>query len=189
MVTQYTCIVWHVIYITIIQLYLQHRFHVRWAYKHIFLLDSDVKNNHKYKRFCFAKFLSLLSRRQCYDECLLNPLSRLLSRTCREYCLISHCILQGVLPEYFSRITNITSVGPLMESGHKSYDTDSVNGQTPLRVQTSIWTYSFMMEIVTGIRNLFKVNVISIFSLYDSVFKHNSQYGHIADTYYKYSLS
>ena len=27
-----------------------------------------------------------------------------------------------------------------------------------------------MMEIVTGIRNLFKVNVISIFSLYNSVF-------------------
>ena len=48
-----------------------------------------------------------------------------------------------------------------MESGH--------NGQTPFRVQTSIWTYTFMMEIVTGIRNLFKVNVISIFSLYNSV--------------------
>ena len=56
-----------------------------------------------------------------------------------------------------------------MESGHKSYGTDSVNDQTPLRAQTSIWTYTFMMEIVTGIRNLFKVNVISIFSLYNNV--------------------
>ena len=61
-----------------------------------------------------------------------------------------------------------------MESGHKSYGTDSVNGQTPLRVQTSIWTYTFMMEIVTGIRNLFKVIVISIFSLYNSVFYLNT---------------
>ena len=31
-----------------------------------------------------------------------------------------------------------------------------------------------MMEIVTGIRNLFKVNVISIFSLYNSVFYLNT---------------
>ena len=61
-----------------------------------------------------------------------------------------------------------------MESGHKSYGTDSANGQTPLRVQTSIWTYTFMMEIVTGIRNLFKVIVISIFSLYNSVFYLNT---------------
>ena len=57
-----------------------------------------------------------------------------------------------------------------MESGHKSYGTASVNGQTPLRVKTSIWTYTFMTEIVTCIRNLFNVNVISIFSLYNSVF-------------------
>ena len=61
-----------------------------------------------------------------------------------------------------------------MEYGHKSYGTDAVNGQTPLRIQTSIWTYTFMMEIVTGIRNLFKVNVISIFSLYNSVFYLNT---------------
>ena len=61
-----------------------------------------------------------------------------------------------------------------MESGHKSYDTDSVNGQTPLRAQTSIWTYTFMLEIVTGIRNLFKVYVISIFSLYNNVFYSNT---------------
>ena len=53
---------------------------------------------------------------------------------------------------------------------YKSYGTDSVNVQTPLSAQTSIWTYTFMMEIVTGIRNLFKVNVISIFSLYNNVF-------------------
>ena len=61
-----------------------------------------------------------------------------------------------------------------MESGHKSNGTDSVNDQTPLRTQTSIWTYTFMMEIVTGIRNLFKVNVISIFSLYNNVFYLNT---------------
>ena len=31
-----------------------------------------------------------------------------------------------------------------------------------------------MMEIVSGIRNLFKVNVISIFSLYNNVFYLNT---------------
>ena len=61
-----------------------------------------------------------------------------------------------------------------MEFGHKSYGTDSVNGQTTLRAQTSIWTYTFMMEIFIGIRNLFKVNVIYIFSLYNSVFYLNT---------------
>ena len=33
-------------------------------------------------------------------------------------------------PEYFSRIGNRTFVGPLTESGHKSYGTDYVNGHT-----------------------------------------------------------
>ena len=53
---------------------------------------------------------------------------------------------------------------------YKSYGTDSVNVQTPLSAQTSIWACTFMVEIVTGIHNLFKVNVISIFSLYNNVF-------------------
>ena len=61
-----------------------------------------------------------------------------------------------------------------MEPGHKSNGTDSVNDQTPLMTQTSIWNYTFMMEIVTGIHNLFKVNVISIFSLYNNVFYLNT---------------
>ena len=47
---------------------------------------------------------------------------------------------------------------------HKSYGTDSVKGPQ----QTSIWTYTFMMEIVN--RNLFKVSVISIFIPYNNVF-------------------
>ena len=38
--------------------------------------------------------------------------------------------------------------------------------------QTSIWTYTSMMEIV--IRDLFKVSVISIFSLYNNVFYLNT---------------
>ena len=45
--------------------------------------------------------------------------------------------------------------------------------QTPLRAQqTSIWTYAYMMEI--AIRNLFKVSVISIFILYNTVFYLNT---------------
>ena len=122
-------------YISIIQWYIQDRFHVWCAYTHIYLLNPDVKNNHKYTRFRFAKFPSVSPWRQCYDECLLNHLSRLLSRTCQEYCSIRHCILQGVFPEYFSRIRNRTSVGPVTESVHK------IMAQTPLRAQqTSILT-------------------------------------------------
>ena len=121
----------------------------------------------------------------CYDDCILNHLSRLLSRICREYCSIRHC--RRRVPEYFCRIRNSTSAGPLTDSGHKSYGTPDTG---PLRVQqTSIWTYIFKMETV--ICNLFKVNVISIFSLYYqcSLFKHNRHYGHFTDTDHKHSLS
>ena len=48
-----------------------------------------------------------------------------------------------------------------------------VRAQTPLRAQqTSIWTYTFMMEIVN--RNLFKVSIISISILHNNVFYLNT---------------
>ena len=56
-----------------------------------------------------------------------------------------------------------------------------VMAQTPLKAQqTSIWTYTFKMEIVFC--NLFKVNAIPIFSLYYQcfLFKHNRYCGHFA---------
>ena len=42
-------------------------------------------------------------------------------------------------PEYFSRIRNRTSVGPLTESGHKSYGTDSTKGPTNVHLDLHIY--------------------------------------------------